>query len=495
MAREFNTKLGTKEAEVVDRLPTPEEVFGVSRLGAKEIVFKVLGPSIISVGVAIGGGEWLLGPATAVSYGLGMAWIVLVSSFLQTVYNVSLVRISMYCGESPIVYLSRVPPGSKFWSVFLAAVIISWGAWGLAGIAGSGATALGSLILGRLPTANDAWLVRYLTMVIIALCVITVLFGYKIERTLEIVNWFFAGFILITLALVVAPLTLKAEVVYEALWGMFNFGYIPPGADMSLITAWWAYTALAAGLNFVFMSWYRDKGYGMGAVVGYIPALIGGKKVMLSPVGKVFRIDDENVRRFKTWMKLLSYDQWLIFFPGALLGMYLPSLIAASLLPRGQTLPPWGVAAHIANEFAAIVGAWGYYLICLIGFMVLFSSALGAYVDAVPRNLTDLIWGLERVRKAFGNDVRKLYYSILATYVAFTIWALYQTQPLILVIIAANAANFVGIFVVPAVMYLTFKLPEELRPKPWEYAFLLIFMVLSALFFSASILSQLGIKI
>jgi len=488
-------RFGIKEVEVVDELPTPEEVFRVPRIGTKEMVFKILGPSIIAVGVAIGGGEWLLGPATAVRYGLGMAWIVLVSAMLQTVYNVSLVRISMYCGEPPIVYLKRVPPGPKFWNIFLPSVIVCWGAWGLAGIAGSGATALGSIVLGRLPTAGEAELVRLLTLSIIALCVIIVLFGSKIERTLEIANWFFAAFILLTLLVVVAPLTVKASVVYEALAGTFNFGYIPPGADMSLITAWWAYTALAAGLNFIFMNWYRDKGYGMGSVVGYIPALIGGKKVALSPVGKVFRLSNENIGRFNRWMKLLKYDQWLIFFPGALLGMYLPSLIAVSLLPRGQQLPPWGVAAHIANEFASIVGRWGYYLICLIGFIVMLSSALGAYVDAVPRNLTDLLWGSASIRKWTGGDVRRLYYSILSIYIAFTIWALYQSQPLILVIIAANAANFVGIFVVPAIIYLNLKLPAELRPKVWEYLILIIFLILSTYFFLLSLLGQLGIKI
>jgi len=488
-------RFGLGDVEVVDELPTPEEVFQLERLGVRELILKVLGPSVIAVGVAIGGGEWLLGPATAVKYGLGMAWIVLVSSLLQTVYNVSLVRISMYCGEPPIVYLKRVPPGPKFWGIFLPIMIIIWGAWGLAGIAGSGATALGSIILGRLPTAGDAWLVRYLTIVVIALCVAIVLFGYKIERTLEIANWFFAGFILLTLLFIVAPLTVKAEVLYEALWGTFNFGYIPPGADMSLIAAWWAYTALAVGLNFIFMNWYRDKGYGMGSVVGYIPALIGGKKVMLSPVGKVFKLTPKNLGRFKTWMKILNYDQWFIFFPGAILGMYLPSLIAASLLPRGQSLPAWGVAAHIANQFAAIVGVWGYYLICLIGFIVLFSSALGAYVDAVPRNLTDLLWGLESMRKYFKNDVRLLYYTILAIYVAFSIWALYQTQPLIMVIIAANTANFIGIFVIPAVMYLTYRLPKELRPKLWEYVLLVVFLILSTYFFLTSILPYLGIKI
>jgi len=483
------TKFGKLSIEVVDLLPSPEKVFGVPRLDFKSLLFRVLGPSVIAVGVAIGGGEWLLGPATAVKYGLGMAWIVVVSALLQTVYNVGLVRLIMYTGESPIAYLRRVPPSPNFWIVAIPVMIIVWGSWGLAGIAGSGATALGSMILGRLPTSGDAWLVRYLTLVVIALCVLLVLFGHKIERTLEIANWFFMVFVLATLLFVVAPLTVRFDVVVEALRGSFSFGYIPPGADASLIAAWWAYTGLAVGLNFIFMNWYRDKGYGMGSVVGYIPALIGGKRVALSPSGKTFTVSAENLKTFKRWEKLLNYDQWLIFFPGAILGMYLPSMMAASLLPRGQDLKAWGVAAHVAAEFAAIVGTWGYYLIAFMGFIILFSSALGAYVDAVPRNLTDILWSSERVRKWARGDVRAVYYTLLAAYVALSSWAVFQAQPLILVTIAANIANFIGLLVIPAVIYLSSRLPREIRPGLWEYVLLVVFLGLSAYFFVTAVLS------
>jgi len=124
-------KFGKLAIEVVDLLPTPEKVFGVLKLDLKSLLFKVLGPSMIAVGVAIGGGEWLLGPATAVKYGLGMAWIVVVSALLQTVYNVSLVRLIMYTGESPIAYLRRVPPSPKFWTAAIPVMIIVWGSWGL----------------------------------------------------------------------------------------------------------------------------------------------------------------------------------------------------------------------------------------------------------------------------------------------------------------------------------------------------------------------------
>ena len=495
MSKSRKILFGREFLEVVDSIPTVEEVFEIHRVDLRSLVFKILGPSIIALGVAIGGGEWLLGPASAVKYGMGVFWIVLVSALLQTVYNISLTRIIMFTGETPIVYLRRVPPGPWFWMVFTPVVIVTWGAWGLAGIAGSCGTALGSIILGRLPTAQEAGLVRSLTVVIILLCMFIVTIGAKIERTLEVANWFFAFFTIFTLLFIIAPFTVKPSILLEALAGTFKFGYIPSGADMGLLTAWWAYTALAAGLNFIFMNWYRDKGYGMGALVGYIPAIIGGRKIPVSPVGKTFTLNIDNISTFKKWMRILQYDQWFIFFTGAMLGMYLPALIAGSLLPRGQDLPAWGVAAHIANEYAEVVGLWGYYLVGLIGFIVLFSSALGAYVDAVPRNLTDILWSSETIRRWAGNDIRKVYYTILIVYIVFSIWALYQTQPLILVTVAANIANFIGLFVIPAIIYLNMKLPKQIGPEAWEYVALTIFLLLSAFFFINTILNLVGVKI
>ena len=43
-------------------LPTPEEVFDKPKIGFKEMIMCVLGPSMIALGAALGRGEWLLGP-------------------------------------------------------------------------------------------------------------------------------------------------------------------------------------------------------------------------------------------------------------------------------------------------------------------------------------------------------------------------------------------------------------------------------------------------
>src|SRR6185312_8887247 len=66
-------------------LPKPPMPKGLSWLG-------VVGPGVIVLGVSIGTGEFLLGPAAFVKYGLSLLWVVGVAALLQTLLNVELMR-------------------------------------------------------------------------------------------------------------------------------------------------------------------------------------------------------------------------------------------------------------------------------------------------------------------------------------------------------------------------------------------------------------------
>src|SRR5919106_1649214 len=97
-------------------LPAPEEVFGVPRFSAWTVIRHVLGPSMIALGVAIGSGEWLLGPLGFAKYGfMGLGFLVTMSAVLQTFYNVENARYTMATGEVPIVGFARMPPGWGLW--------------------------------------------------------------------------------------------------------------------------------------------------------------------------------------------------------------------------------------------------------------------------------------------------------------------------------------------------------------------------------------------
>src|SRR6186997_67767 len=73
-------------------LPAPPNPRGRQWIG-------VVGPGVIVLGLSIGSGEFLLGPAVFVKYGLTLLWVTVVSVFLQTIFNTELMRYTVATGE------------------------------------------------------------------------------------------------------------------------------------------------------------------------------------------------------------------------------------------------------------------------------------------------------------------------------------------------------------------------------------------------------------
>ena len=111
-AREDRTGL---EAWHRAELPAPPPTQGLKILG-------VIGPGVILLGSAIGSGEWLLGPAVLIKYGLALLWVSSVAIFLQTVFNTELVRYTLYTGEPAVVGFMRTRPHARFWALVYAAL-------------------------------------------------------------------------------------------------------------------------------------------------------------------------------------------------------------------------------------------------------------------------------------------------------------------------------------------------------------------------------------
>src|SRR5438067_1646309 len=313
----------------VTDLPEPEEVFNIKgRIGPKQLVLYVLGPSMIALGILIGSGEWLVGPRTVGGAGgfIGIGWVVLVSALLQVFYNVELGRFTVATGEAPVVAFGRVPPGFFLWTplaVGLFYLAFIWGGW-----AANAGESLFPLLFGRARTAGELSTVKALGAALLFVIFGITLFGKKISRTLEIANWIMVVFILISVAIIVVP---------AGVWGSSFASLVipaapPKGTSATLLGALAGFTALASGLNYVAISYYRDKGYGMGHRVGYIAGLVGGKQEKVLPSGLTFAENPKNIALWKRWFRYLLIDQWAVFFVGALFGMMLPTMIVYQLV-------------------------------------------------------------------------------------------------------------------------------------------------------------------
>ena len=186
-------------------------------------------------------------------------------------------------------------------------------------------------------------------------------------------------------------------------------------------------------VNIALSSWARDKGYGMGQRVGYIPAAVGGHKVKLAHTGYIFTPDTDNMRRWNGWWRIVRADQWGVFFIGALLGMVLPAVLYVTLLRTGPTSRasaslrrsrrPWARALErLAGVVVAMLAAW-----------ILFKTQLDI-IESMVRSLTDILWtGSLRVRTWSRGDVRVVYYGALAVVCLWGIFALRLAQPIILI--------------------------------------------------------------
>jgi hypothetical protein len=79
-------------------------------------------------------------------------------------------------------------------------------------------------------------------------------------------------------------------------------------SNIAVIGAFAGYAGGGGLSNSTYSNFVRDKGWGMGSVVGAIPSAIGGRHITLSHVGKVFVINETNLERWKMWIKFMFGD-------------------------------------------------------------------------------------------------------------------------------------------------------------------------------------------
>lgn len=447
-------------------LPEPPMPRGLGWIG-------VCGPGVIVLGVSIGSGEFLLGPAVFVKHGLTLLWVTLVAVFFQTVFNTELMRYTVATGEPVVTGFMRTRPAKTFWAWFYALLFflqVGWPAW-----AATAAGAIFFVFMGHLPLMPQDETARYLIGVGTFLaCMVILLVGRRIARTLELLNWILVacilgGFLILSLLYVPAATwgaALAGFLGFDPSTATFNF--MPAHLDMLLLGALVAYSGGGGVLNLTLSNWARDKGYGMGSRVGHIAGAVGGHKSRLADTGFIFEPDADNLRRWRGWWRVVRMDQWGIFFVGALAGMMLPALLYVTFVPAGTDMKQLEIAAVLAHQISVIAPALGL-LVAVLGAWILFKTQLDV-VEGMVRSVTDILWtGSERVRRWRGGDARAVYYTVLGVVVVWGIIALELAQPVVLLQIGANIAGVVFVIASLHLLYLNTRvLPVALRPPLWR---------------------------
>ena len=460
----------------VQDLPAPEEVFGVQRLGWRELVQFAIGPSLIALGISIGSGEWLLGPLNVGQYGfVGVGWVITVSALLQTFYNVECARYVVATGEVPVVGWGRVPPGWFLWvplSVFV--VIFAFIAGGWAASAGQGVYAV---VHGEVPPAGAEEPRIYAIMLLILVVVITAA-ARRISRSLELANWVMVSGILVTL-FILDLILVPGRIWWDGIRGFVTPAAPPEGITASQLGALAGFTALASGLNWYVLGHYRDKGYGMGHRAGYIAGLRGERREVLAS-GVTFPDDEKNHGMWRRWYRLLMIDMWGVFFVGAMLGMLLPTILmtrAVEIAGEGPTQA--NVPTFVAEVLQGEYGSFVFYVVLMLGVVILFSTQLGIFEGMVRVTTDSAHASSSKLRARIEGDPRKFYYPfMIALLIAISI-IIHLAVPVGLVQWSANMSNLGALFYPFLLMYLNSKLPRAARPRWWHY----VILVLNFLFF------------
>src|SRR5688500_9092708 len=474
----------------IDQLPEAPKPRGLGWCSA-------IGPGVIALGVSIGSGEFLLGPAAFVKYGLSLLWFVGIAALLQTLLNIEVMRYTLATGEPVFTGFMRTRPHSTFWAWFYSILFflqMGWPGW-----AGAAAGAVFFLWAQRLPGAADTGTVYLIGVAMFLACGAVLMIGRRIERTLEYLNWIMVSVIiggLGILAIMFVPAfswagALAGFAAFDLNAGRFQF--VPVNPDYFLLGAFAAYAGGGGVANLTLSNWARDKGYGMSSIVGFIPAAVGGKKVSLAHSGSTFKPNQASLARWEGWWRLVRVDQWGVYFTGAILGMALPALLYVTFVPSGTEIRGLGIAAALAQAVGTQKGAVFGFTIAFLGVWLLFKTQLDI-LDAMSRAITDILWtGSTRIRGWRGGDVRVVYYITLAVISLWGIIAMRLTQPIVLLALGANMAGIVFIISSIHLLYVNTRLlPPELRPPMWRRVALVALAVFYGFFLTMWVWSKIG---
>lgn len=452
-----------------------------------------VGPGVIVLGLSIGSGEFLLGPAVFVRHGLPLLWVTTVAVVLQTIFNMEVMRYTLATGEPVFTGFMRTRPAATAWAWVYAAFYLLQFGW--PAFAGTAAGAIFFLLAGRLPSPPDAGTIYFIGVGIFLACVCVLSVGTRIVRTLEVLNWVLvgttlSGFLALAILFVPARTWLAGAVAlggFDIISGRFTL--LPGGADFFLVGALVAYSGAGGLTNVVLSNWARDKGYGMAERSGYIPCAVGGTKVHLAHTGFTFERDPQAMRRWRGWWRIVRADQWGVFCLGAIVGMLLPALLYVTFLPPGSDIQGLGISAALASSVGSSSSALLGGAIAFLGAWILFKTQLDNF-EGMVRAITDILWtGSPRVRGWRGGDVRAVYYTVLAILAAWGIVALRLAQPIVLLKISANVAGVIFILASLHLLYVNTRLlPSHVRPPIWRRAAL----VATALFYGFFVTLSLG---
>jgi uncharacterized integral membrane protein len=389
-------------------------------------LLRLVGPSVIMVGVGIASGEYILYPFIASQAGLVFLWAAVVGILIQFFINMEIERYTLATGESALGSFMRM---WRPWGGILAAGAILATMW--PGWATSAATIATFAFGGGNPTTIAVASLLAIGMALTASPVV--------YQTMEKTEFLKVGAVIVFL--VVALFAVISSTAYSDTSKIVtSFGTFPSEISIAILVGAFAASGGGGAHNLVMSNWIRDKGFGMGRYIPRIVSPITGKEEAAPESERLsFPQDEANLARWKVWWQRANIEQFVSFAVIGALTIIIFSLVAYSTVYGHSDLPEESGFDFIALEAQVLddtVGDWFGTLFLAIGAVSLFAAALGI-IDYVARLVADVIHvGYTRDRP--GITESRLYFGVVWAMVLFgsTILLIGVDQPLVLVTIS-----------------------------------------------------------
>lgn len=283
---------------------------------------KMIGPSLVLLGLGLGSGELLLWPYLSSNFGLGIIWAAVVGITMQYFINMEISRYTIVRGESVFVGFSKLNRLLPYWFIFSTFI-----AWFWPGII---ATSMKILSVGL-----GFWRFDYLAICALIAIGIILSFGKSAYKTVEGFQKIIIGIgvpSVVAIALcVITPQDLAA--LSKGLVGAGDGYWLIPigreGFSLFVFLGAIAYAGAGGNLNLAQSFYTKEKGYGMcKGKVGISNAILNQKQIDIE--GKEFDLTAENISKFKKWWRNISLEHLVVFLMTGALTIVILAVLAFS---------------------------------------------------------------------------------------------------------------------------------------------------------------------
>ena len=482
---------GLEDAPKTGDYPDQEGSYGMAQGGGYKVfdlpkvpkIRHIVGPSAIMLGAALGSGETLFWPTLIASNGWALWWAFWVGVATQFFINTEIQRWSMATGESIFRAYERIHLVWPWFFLLAGFFHVGWPGW----VSGAGEVGAAWVGLDR----SLWWAIGIVLFIFIYVSYqIHPIIYLVVEKAQTVLMGVAISFAIILIFIAGAVGQLPSMAV-----GAFQFGTLPAEMDIAVFLGGLAYAGAGGYINLSQSLWAREKGYGMSSYQGRVKnPLIGDEPEAIHENGITFKADELNMRRWRSWWKVVQAEHFLTF----VLGLLIVTMSTASVARQFAAGTDQGAIAMWLDVIAPQLGGVVAFFLYGVLFIALFSTQY-AILEAFVRNSVDIVY--EGFGRARGWSLDRTFWALLTV---FTLWGIVIIgarfeQPWILLVIGAAIA---GVMMWPynalTIILNVTKLPEHVQPgwarivaMWWATAF---FGYFSVLLIADQLVSRFGLE-